>query len=171
MRRPRGIAPIMVAALLAAGCGIRPTGVVGAGDRPTVGARTGPITVYLVQGDLLVQSVRPGLPGHPYHALTQLGMPPTAHERARGLHSEIPVRSIVARADRHRPDEVSFEVEGDMITLRGLRRRGWTRLAQGQVVCTAAAIPGIAQVTLLFDDGSGAFLVCDNFSDLLSGPA
>ncbi|MBG6088186.1 hypothetical protein [Actinomadura viridis] len=155
----------VTAVIGASGCGVRPTGIVGAGSVPVPAARTGPVTVYLLRDGELVPSVRPGLPGHPYHAVTQLGVPITAAERRRSMTTAVLPGSIEVRAanawspaqvTEGREDElyVDFAIGGIAVTrdesgaVTAVRGR-WSRLALAQVACTAEAIPGVTGVRVI----------------------
>jgi hypothetical protein len=176
MRKRRGRAArtralaASAAVVAAAGCGVRPTGVLSAGSMPVADGRASTITVYLVNDHALYPAVRPGLPGHPYLALAQLGVPVTSQERRMGLYTDVP------------PQEISVSQGGPpgMLTVwvddpgpQGLRPgpgSRWPRLALAQVACTAQAIPGVKRVLLEApDDESGhdrVSLVCADFADL-----
>jgi spore germination protein GerM len=102
-------------------------------------------TVYFVHGERLAAAARPGatLPS----ALRALVAGPTARERARGLHSEIParttfrgvaVRNGVATVDLSR----RFEAGGGSLSMT-------TRLKQ--LVWTATAFRGVTAVRLELD--------------------
>ncbi|TDC70028.1 hypothetical protein E1200_06465 [Actinomadura sp. GC306] len=173
MRRPRPAVRALLALAAGAalaGCGIRPTGIVGAGEPPAAGAAPATITVYLVRDGRLVPVARPGLPGLPSLAVQQLAVPPTGPERAMGLRTEVrrPLDAyvvleannpaarrpavVVRPADRRRPER-------------------WSRLAMGQIACTAQAVPGVERAHLWSawePGGAGhAVLGCDDFADLL----
>ncbi|KAB2382304.1 hypothetical protein [Actinomadura montaniterrae] len=178
MRKPSGragraLAMAATAAAViaaAAGCGVRPTSVLSAGSMPVADGRASTITVYLVKDRALYPAVRPGLPGHPYLALAQLGVPVTSEERRAGLYTDV------------RPQEISVTQDGPPGTLtvwvddpgpRGLRPgpgSRWPRLALAQVACTAQAVPGVKGVLLEApDEASGHDRVpldCGDFADL-----
>ncbi|GAA1895913.1 hypothetical protein [Actinomadura bangladeshensis] len=159
----------LAAVLAAAGCGVRPTGILSAGSHPVADGQAPTMTLYLVRGKRLARVARPGLAGHPYLPLAQLGLPVTADERRRGLHSEIDDSSAVTVY------EVRRGVVG--VQLPGLRFAGgraepggeWSRTALAQVVCTAEAIPGVSAVLVsnAFEEGESQTMRCDRFADLL----
>ncbi|MFF5257328.1 hypothetical protein ACFY4C_00170 [Actinomadura viridis] len=170
----------------ASGCGVRPTGIVAAGSVPVPAARTGPVTVYLLRGGELVPSVRPGLPGHPYHAVTQLGVPITAEERRLSFTTAVPAGSIEVRApNTGAPAQVAEGRAGELLVSFAVPRavvrkqedgavtwlRGFeSRPALAQVACTAEAIPGIRGVRVLGMYNPArtdwALVVCSQFRDL-----
>ncbi|MFC6881282.1 MULTISPECIES: hypothetical protein [Actinomadura] len=144
-----------------AGCGIQPTGIVTAGDGPPASGQAGPMTVFLVGPDgRLASTVRPGLPGHPYAAVSQLAIPPTSGERRRGLTTAVP--EPLRLSARSSPTQggptggvldvdVRLDVRLDAKdAVAELRKRQplWSRRAQAQVACTAETIPGVTKVRL-----------------------
>ena len=150
-------------------CGVRPTGILSAGSGPVVNGQASTMTLYLVRGRKLVRVARPGLAGHTYLPLVQLGRPVTAEERRKGLHTEIDdPYGVMAHVVRR--GVVGLE-------LRGLRFAGgrvepggeWSRVALAQVVCTAAAIPGVSVILVsdAFEEGRSQTMRCDRFADLL----
>ncbi|SEG33431.1 hypothetical protein SAMN04489712_104455 [Thermomonospora echinospora] len=161
MRRTAAALTAVSCALLT-GCGIRPTGIISAGDKPFIGSRDTSVTVYLVSArERLVPVVRPGLPGHPHHAVTQLGVRPTSLERHRGLRNAVPARDLLVRVADD-PSMLMVDVDGKL---------PWPRIARAQVVCTAQTIAGIRRVMLVgLPDSEGDNWVshaCDEFADLL----
>ncbi|WP_067463429.1 hypothetical protein [Actinomadura macra] len=169
--RPRRVLSAPLTALLAAavlaasGCGVRPTGILSAGDRPVARGQAPAITVYLLQNGRLRPVVRPGLPGHPYLSIAQLSVPPTAAEQRLGLRTEVrhPLESRVVDD----PSTLIIDVAHG-----GPRPRpDWSRAALAQIACTADALPGIDRVRLWGapePDGDGrGFLRCGQFSALL----
>ncbi|MFF0519893.1 hypothetical protein ACFYTC_14395 [Actinomadura nitritigenes] len=167
------IAAVLAAAALASGCGVRPTGVVSAGSLPVAEGRSMTMTLYLVAGDRLVRVTRQGLAGHPMLPLVQLRIPVTAQESRKGLHTEVPhtedISGYVVQASR----VLVASVTGIDIGPGGLRAGGdWSRVALGQLVCTAQAVPGVSRVKVedaLNPDTESATLTCDDFSGLLAG--
>lgn len=154
-----------VAALLAAaGCGIRPTGIVDAGRKPAADGRADAISLYLVDRDGRLTAVtRPGLPGLPHLPITQLGVRPTERERATGLRTEVDV-PLTARA-----------VDGVLVVEPGSRSpHDWTRRALAQIACTGEAIPGVTEVKLRDaprrDEHGWGVLTCSDYADLFATP-
>ena len=189
MSPARTVALAVALVVVLAGCGIRPTGVVSAGDKPVTLANNVTVTIYLVdQQGRLVPVVRPGLPGHPYYAVTQLGHEPTAAEKRLGLRNAVPrleLRPALVQVGGDDTNELEVKV-----TVRGSPTAvnpppSWSRLALAQVTCTAAMIPGIRRVRLTglvsmkgsnqvwvtgVLDSSGRrwkLLRCDEFRDLM----
>ncbi|RKS74751.1 hypothetical protein BZB76_3270 [Actinomadura pelletieri DSM 43383] len=157
--------------LTASGCGIRPTGIVDAGDPPFARGYADTITIYLVRGGMLRPVTRPGVPGRPYLAVEQLHVPTTPRERALGLRTEVR-RALTVQAvsdglgstsDGHSP----LAVQG---TGRSLSP-AWSRTALAQIACTAEAVPGIEGVILVqatnTGGGGGRLVYCRQFADLL----
>ncbi|MFD0904339.1 hypothetical protein [Actinomadura sediminis] len=172
-------AALLAAVLLVAGCGIRPTGTVAAGDKPRAGGRGDTITVYLVRDGKVAAVLRPGLPDHPYLPITQLAVPPTPQEREQGFRTEVS-RPLEIRGFGVMPGEDVSEL---IIVPRGDDRGrpvSWTRPAEAQIACTAAALPGIERVQLWNVPQSGEpvvvpvtavrTLACEDYADLFAGP-
>ncbi|WUH96570.1 hypothetical protein OHR68_23695 [Spirillospora sp. NBC_00431] len=175
MRRPRR-APWALAALLAltglapTGCGIRSTGVIGAGAPPSAHGYAATITLYLAKDGKLRPVTRPGVPGELVLALKQLAVPPTSQERAQGLRTEVhhPLDAYpVSYAER--PEDGSTMIvmpSGDRS-----RARPWSRMAAAQITCTAEAFPDVERVRLWHgpnaDEHGWADVRCDQFADLI----
>ncbi|WP_345022606.1 hypothetical protein [Actinomadura keratinilytica] len=150
------------------------------------------VTVYLAdRNDRLVPVVRPGLPGHPYHGVTQLGGEPTAAERRRGLRNAVPRLELRPApvhdgpaAARRGSTELHVNVAARGAKATGDRAPTWSRPALAQVACTAETVPGVSGVRLTgaapaegaagAPDGSGrerGLIRCADFRDLLpDGP-
>ncbi|TMR05047.1 hypothetical protein ETD83_07035 [Actinomadura soli] len=165
------VALAALAAPVMPGLGIQPTGIISAGGRPVAAGKAAGITVYLLRGHRLVPVVRPGLPGHPYLGLTQLGVPVTYEERRGGLRTEVPNEWEM----QVRQDGMPGELAVDMIEepARGDGSFGlWSRAALGQLACTAQTVPGVERVVLagLFNKRHDFWttVTCDEFEDLLS---
>ncbi|QKW35074.1 hypothetical protein HUT06_14410 [Actinomadura sp. NAK00032] len=175
MRRPHRVLTAAAACAALAGCGIRPTGILPAGEVPTAGAHPATVTVYLVHGDRLRAVSRPGLPGQPHLGIDQLNVPPTARERAMGLRTEVDVpleAYSVIDASGAEGAASAVGVRAQMVVRSpGAGAQSWSRIAMAQVVCTAQAVPGIERVTLWKgpskDRAAWTFSTCDQFADLL----
>ncbi|GAA0268771.1 hypothetical protein GCM10009527_076330 [Actinomadura nitritigenes] len=144
------VAAMLAAATLTSGCGVRPTGIISAGSMPVANGRSMTMTLYLVAGDKLMPVTRQGLAGHPMLPLVQLRIPVTAQESRRGLHTKVPhtedVSGYLVQASR----VLVASVTGIDIGPGGLKSGGdWSRVALGQLVCTAQAIPGVSRVASL----------------------
>ncbi|MFI0407266.1 hypothetical protein [Actinomadura sp. 3N508] len=179
--RPRASGPVrslfaatVALAALAApvmpGLGVRPTGIISAGDLPIAAGKAADITVYLVRDGRLVPVVRPGLPGHPYLGITQLGVPVTAQERRTGLRTEVPA----AQEMLVRPDGPAGRLTVELIEGPGQDGGNvgrWPRPALGQLACTAQAVPGVKRVVLVGWYGEhpnvSMTLTCAMFGDLV----
>ncbi|WP_344280761.1 hypothetical protein [Actinomadura napierensis] len=160
-----------LAVVAAAACGVQPTGVIGAGGPVETRGRAGTITVYLLWQGRVVPSVRPGLPDHPYLALSQLSIPVTSEERARGLYTEVhrPLQAWMVQAASEPQDMGSLTV--DLSSAVPRRRVHWSRAALAQISCTAQAVPGIRDVLLWSGpgadkDGWGS-AQCEDYRDLM----
>ncbi|MFC6016244.1 hypothetical protein ACFP2T_08545 [Plantactinospora solaniradicis] len=151
---PAALALLMI---LAAGCGVRPTGVITGGPAPEGPARS--VTLFFVTDHHLALVLRPNTPTASIDdtlALLLAGPDPT--ERTLGYSTEIP-------ADAG-PAETTSGPSGTTVNLSG----GVTALsptAVDQIVCTVRnAMPdgeptdGSAMVTLSGPDGSRGPLTC-----------
>ncbi|GII91892.1 hypothetical protein [Sinosporangium siamense] len=107
----------------ACGCGIQPTGVVDAGEHPW-GAASG-TRLYFVSAGRLSTAGRPGRGVGPAEAVKLVLRGPSRAERERGLTGAVPAGVTVKVA-----------AEGESVTLTP--DRALSRLAEGQLVCTAA---------------------------------
>ncbi|MBO2446262.1 GerMN domain-containing protein [Actinomadura barringtoniae] len=163
-----------------AGCGVRATGIAGAGGAPDAANPVARITVYLLNAQgRLVSVTRPGLPGRPYIALNQLAVRPVGSERRSGLRTEVPDAVESAHLAQDVRDGRTAGVDL-VVMVNG--RGAWTRAALAQLACTAAGVPGIAGVILspwyryrppgrlttrvvAIVDGTRK-LTCDEFKDL-----
>ncbi|MFI0368163.1 hypothetical protein ACH35V_09790 [Actinomadura sp. 1N219] len=182
--RPRASAPVRVlfaatvalaalAAPVASGLGVRPTGIISAGDLPIAAGKAADVTVYLVRGGRLAPVVRPGLPGHPYLGITQLGVPVTAEERRGGMRTEVPGEAAMRVRQDGIPGQLNIEIIGEPVDEDGyiVDIARWSRAALGQLVCTAQAVPGVKRVMLVGDVDEqeasfGRALTCAEFKDL-----
>ncbi|GAA4229823.1 hypothetical protein GCM10022254_23150 [Actinomadura meridiana] len=149
------------------GCGVRPTGIIGAGALPSAGGYAPPITVYLVRAGRLKPVARPGLVGRPYLAIEQLAVRPTRLERNAGLHTEVG-HPLTARllAD----NGTAAPPGGELIVQRSQPDDGqlpWARTEKAQIACTAEAIPGVESIALWGGVTGWEGVNCDQFVDLL----
>jgi hypothetical protein len=140
---------------------------------PVAHGRSMTMTLYLVAGGRLVPVTRQGLAGHPMLPLVQLKIPVTVQESRRGLHTEVPHTEDVSGHLVQASRVLVASVTGIDIGPAGLRPGGdWNRVALGQLVCTAQAIPGVSRVKVedaVDPDAESAMLTCADFSDLLAG--
>jgi hypothetical protein len=83
-------AGLVLAVLLLAGCGIRPTGVVYAGDAPVATASGSPQSqVFFLMRGVLTPVQRMASPADPQQVFDALLKGPTLDERARGMQTEL----------------------------------------------------------------------------------
>ncbi len=153
--------PVVVVAVLLAGCGLQPEAepralpprtAPEAGPTATApvlpGAR--PTTLYLVRDAMLAPVVRRASSGSsPVGALTLLLRGPTPGEGDQGLSSALAPDAVLL-------DEVQVEPGGlAVVPLRTLPAEGLVRsdevLAYAQVVATLTALPGVRSVSFLRD--------------------
>ncbi|GAA0328389.1 hypothetical protein NE235_31420 [Actinoallomurus spadix] len=117
---------------LLAGCGVRPTGVVSAGEAPTATATSLPkAQVYFFRDDALEAVERSVPPWDIQAVFDALQAGPTPQERERGLRTRLSA-GLTIRAIGTRAVFVEF------------RRRMTSKEVDGylQVVCTARMLPG-----------------------------
>ncbi|MGI5168581.1 hypothetical protein ACQEU3_29970 [Spirillospora sp. CA-253888] len=155
-RRTTAAALALLAALplAATGCGIRPTGIIGAGSKPVSGSRPGPVTLFLLKNGRLVEVDRPGLPDHGTLGIPQLGVPLTAEELRQGLTTQVPrVQMTVNLVSPEETDdeEVIMALKGrtdGRLEVYPERRLRWTRAALAQLACTAEKIRDVRTIVL-----------------------
>jgi hypothetical protein len=136
----RVLAAGLVSLVAVAGCGVRPSDVIRAGDPPSGRvAPTTTITLYLVKNGRLSAVTRPGRRLSQADTLALLAAGPTAREQADGFTTDVPPFSVTAKPTGHLVVTLSTPA-GEVSTL-----------AVEQIVCTAAAtVPETpAQVTVV----------------------
>ncbi|MDP4508632.1 hypothetical protein [Nonomuraea turcica] len=143
----RVLAAGLVSLVAVAGCGVRPSDVIPAGDPPSGGvARTSTsITLYLVKdGRLSAVTRRSGRPMFRPDTLALLADGPSAAEQARGLTTEVPPEAG--------PFSVTPEAADHLVVTLSLPAGELSTLAVEQIVCTvvaAAASESPVQVTVV----------------------
>ncbi|GAB2821915.1 hypothetical protein GCM10027176_27840 [Actinoallomurus bryophytorum] len=126
-------AGLVLAVLLLGGCGVRPTGVVYAGDAPTATASASPqAEVFFLARKMLVPVPRTVRPGDVQTVFDALLAGPTADERKRGLST---VLIGVQRIAVHELDGVTLLVETEPPAAK------LSSIAFEQIYCTAMALP------------------------------
>ncbi len=129
---------VLLAALALAGCGISETGPVAAGAPATGGLTTDGtelLRAYFITPNGAWPAARPAPPdAGPQAALDALLTGPTRAERARGLRTALPAGPHRVRAQAS-PGAVDLYLPWVVVEL--------DRMAVSQLVCTAAASPGI----------------------------
>ena len=154
----RGVTiPVILALLLAAGCGIpedaapttMPGGIVEPALAPVDRRPASPdvlADVFLVQVQQLVKAQR-STPGRDLvDVLTLLLKGPTEAEFSAGLRSAISTQTAL-RSARQEGDTAVIDLSGALVEVVGPEQI----LAVAQLVLTATAIPGIAQVRFLLE--------------------
>jgi hypothetical protein len=148
-RSPRGprIAGLVLTALLAGACGVRPTGVVYAGEAPVATASAGPSSlVYFLLNGVPVpvrRAVNPAVPQQVFDALLK---GPTRAERGEGLTTELArTKAILVR-----------ESEGGPALLETVPAKvDLSSGAYAQIYCTGLVLP--VQAYLMFPYTSGGY--------------
>ncbi|MEV7415379.1 hypothetical protein [Streptomyces sp. NPDC089919] len=135
-----GPVALVAGCVLLAGCGVPGTGPEGAGD-PARGARPATATAGYVRAYFVAPNgpwpvARPAAAGAgPQQALEALLAGPSSDERARGLVTALPPGPHRVRATADRPGQVDAYLPWLVAEL--------PHAAVNQLVCTAAAAPGI----------------------------
>jgi hypothetical protein len=134
----------LLAGLLVAACGVRPTGVLGAGDPALARQAVPQTTVYLARKGQLVPVRRVALPGAPQAALTALWQQgPEVPEAAQGLTNPMAdLRELDVVFDRS-------NMPSGILTVFFLPGRPVPDLLRAQIVCSGAAQPGVRFVRLI----------------------
>ncbi|MBF8192296.1 hypothetical protein ITP53_42765 [Nonomuraea sp. K274] len=132
----------LVSLVAVAGCGVRPSDVIPAGDPPS-GAVAPTTILYLVKNGRLSAVTRPsGRPLFKADTLALLAAGPTAREQALGFTTDVP------------PEAGPFSVTakpGHLVVILSTPAGELSTLAVEQIVCTAAATApeSPAQVTVV----------------------
>ena len=156
MRPVRGVAAVLTL-LVATGCGVRPTGVISAGD-PAVAQQAVPqTTVYMVRQNRLVPVRVVSVPGAPQAAVEALWDRPTQVEMNQGLLNPA---GLLPRAD------VTFQGGALVIYYRDATPA--SQLTIAQLVCSGAAQPGVQRVRLVRNGARIGPSDCAAFSNLMT---
>jgi hypothetical protein len=140
-------AGLVLAVLLLTGCGVRPTGVVYAGDAPTATAAASPqAQVFLLAQKMLVPVARAVKPGDPQSVFDALLAGPTVEERRRGL---ITALIGVQRITVHELDGTTLLIE----TVPPVAKL--SPLAFEQIYCTGMALPDQRFLKISIVNGGG----------------
>jgi hypothetical protein len=140
----RVLAAGLASLVAVAGCGVRPSDVIPAGDPPSGAvAPTMTITLYLVRNGRLSPVTRPGRRLSHADTLALLAAGPTAREQARGLTTDVPPEAG--------PFGVTAKPAGHLVVTLSTPAGELSALAVEQIVCTAAATApeSPAQVTVV----------------------
>jgi hypothetical protein len=148
---------VIAVVVLTAACGVRPTGVISAGD-PAAATQAAPLsTVYLVRQRKLVPVQRSTFPGAPQTAIYALQQGPNPIESAQGMRSPLMyLQDLRAALDR------------GVLTVSYGDDTPASMLTVGQIVCSGTAQPGVEAVVIV---RNGADLVrgatCEQFKQYL----
>ncbi|MEV0619441.1 hypothetical protein AB0I81_39405 [Nonomuraea sp. NPDC050404] len=132
------LAAAVVLLIAVAGCGVRPSDVIRAGDPPGGRVEARPtITLYLIKKGRLEAVTRPGGRLYVTDRLATLADGPTAREQSDGFTTDVPfdVGPFTVTAEPERPMVVTLSTPLDELS----------ELALQQIACTAAAITGLEQ--------------------------
>jgi len=148
MTRRLLLAWVVLIAVLCAGCGVRPSGVITGGPAPTaqLPAPADPakdVTLYFVAGSLLAPVVRPTRQRlRPTQVLALLQLGPSSEERAANLTSQVP--------GGLRADTVTVDASGNVHVVVKADVTKLSATAVDQIVCTVRdALPATGPVTLV----------------------
>jgi hypothetical protein len=143
MTRRRLLAGVALIAVLSAGCGVRPSGVITGGPAPSERVRG--VTLYFLADSSLtpvLRQTRQRLSATQTLALLQNG--PTSDDRAANLTSEVPTGLDPVSVATDASGNVDVVVSADVATL--------STAAVDQIVCTVRdALSTTAPVTLTSD--------------------
>ncbi|MEV0407674.1 hypothetical protein [Actinoallomurus sp. NPDC050550] len=139
MRQVLRFAVAFVLAVLVTACGVRPTGVIGAGE-PAVAQQAVPqTTVYLARSERLVPVRRVAFPGAPQAALYDLwSRGATSTEFAGGMRNPADDISLL---------DITFH-QG-LLVVDYYRDAPLSRLVKAQIVCSGTAQPAVRRVQLV----------------------
>lgn len=170
MRRPgtavAALLGVLLGALLVGGCGVRPTGVIDAGE-PASGLTKGLRLYYVSEAGRLEGVSRPDTEIRELAAVIKLLMAPTEAERRTGLSTLVMFETYEVTGGG---DRVTLHVPGVVFEESSVENRNLT----GQLVCSlarASAVldkrgrtrPDDVQVTIRPEKGSLGPYVCSDF--------
>ncbi|MDG4823199.1 hypothetical protein O7635_15185 [Asanoa sp. WMMD1127] len=139
----------ILAALLLAACGVRPTVVINGGPAPA-GTVAG-LRLYLVADGETAVVTRVAKPADATSALRLLAAGPTPEEAAAGLTTEVPAGLG--------PAKVGYQGDSTIVTV-ATDVRALSVLAVMQIVCTVQATTAYAPVTLVNGEQRRGPLTC-----------
>lgn len=147
--------------LAAAGCGVRPTGVVDGGPAPIATANAERYPLYFVSKGRLTAEMLSGDPSVPGGLLRILAYPPSRPGLTSDLHG-LRYENGVALDHAGVAYAISYVATGHRLP---------SRLARGQIVCTLTARPPTRTVRLSVYRSDTLIhrwnrLTCDDFRDL-----
>ena len=154
--RPVRCVVVACSLLVATGCGVRPTGVISAGD-PAVAQQAVPqTTIYLVRQNRLAPVRLVSVPGAPQAAVEALwDRQVESQQLSQGLLNPA---ALLPRAD------VTFEAGTLVIYYRDATPA--SRLTLAQLICSGAAQPGVQQVRLVRNGVHIGPSDCSPYNDL-----
>lgn len=143
---------VVLIALLGAGCGVRPSGVIRGGPAPT--ATADGVTLYFLDGSSLTPVLRPTRqPLWAAQTLELLQSGPNRDEQAEGLTSEVPTGLDPVTVTTDPAGTVAVVVSVDVTTL--------STTAVDQIVCTVRdALAATAPITLTSNAATRGPLTC-----------
>ncbi|MEW9555827.1 hypothetical protein [Nonomuraea sp. NPDC050783] len=146
--RARLLAAVLASLLAVAGCGVRPSDVIAAGDPPS-GPLFSPatVTLYLVKDGRLSRVTRPGGPLVLVDTLALLASGPTTQEQARGLSTDVPPEAG--------PFSLTMDAAGHLVVTPSPTAGELPPPAVEQIVCTAAAATSQEDPTRITVAGAG----------------
>lgn len=127
----RVLAAGLLSLVTVAGCGVRPSDVIPAGDPPSGALVPTTIILFLVENGRLSAVTRPGGRLSQADTLALLAAGPTAKEQAQGLTTDVPPDAG--------PFSVTAKPAGHLVVSPSIPAGELSALAVEQIVCTAAA--------------------------------
>lgn len=157
MRPARSVIAVIATLLVTTGCGVRPTGVISAGD-PAVARQAVPqATIYLVRQDRLAPVRLAAVPGAPQVAVEALWDRQIEAQVRQGLLNPA---GLLPRAD------VTFEAGTLFIYYHDATPA--SRLTMAQLICSGGAQPGVQEVRLVRNGAHIGPPNCSEYNDLLT---
>ena len=152
MTRRHLLACVVLIAIFAAGCGVRPSGVIRGGSAPTGQAEGA--TLYFLANSSLTPVLRPTRqPLWPTQTLELLQTGPNSDERAANLTSEVPTGLDPVTVTTDPSGTVDVVLSADVTTL--------STAAVDQIVCTVRdALGTTAPITLTSDAATRGPQLC-----------
>ncbi|QYC39748.1 hypothetical protein Nocox_10645 [Nonomuraea coxensis DSM 45129] len=162
------VAGLVTLVVAVAGCGVRPSDVIPAGDPPSGPVRRATtVTLYLVENGRLSAVTRPDGRLSPVDTLALLAAGPTSREQEHGLTSDVPPGAG--------PFSLTAEPAGGLVVALSTPAGELSALAVDQIVCTAAATTSDSpaqEVTILGGGASVGPRTCpSSVQDAPDGPS
>jgi hypothetical protein len=146
-------------AVCAAGCGIRPTGVIEGGDPVIARAAVPEMTIYLVSGKSLVPVHRAAIPNAPQAVADVLKQGLSRQEYSRTPSLYDPVRDL---------SDVRATFDDGVLTFYYTDYSAASRLTLAVITCSAEAQPGVLHVRIVRNGVALQSKKCSSYRDLMA---